>query len=164
MAIPASIKRFIRYFFERDDILATGTPAATDLIPFVAITEAVARVVTGTYSDAATADSVVTLGGLVLTEGVDFEAGADEIESATNLVAAVADEDDIAEGAAIVDNADGSFTITFAAGVAANIVALTSDDENLEFVQGTAGANEYRTMKAVTLTNLAGAVDDILNP
>ena len=105
------------------------------------ITAAVARVVQGTIDTAlSNDDSVITLGNLIGTEGVDF-AGDDD---GTELIPWIAANIEKIPADHVTDDTGGQFSITMHPG--ANDAAFVSADSALTFAEVTAGAAEIRTV------------------
>ena len=105
------------------------------------ITAAVARVVQGTIDTAlSNDDSVITLGGLIGTEGVDF-AGDDD---GTELIPWIAANIEKIPADSVHDDTGGQFSVTFHPG--ANSIPFVSGDAKLTFAETTAGVDEIRTI------------------
>lgn len=83
-------------------------------------TDAVSRIVTGTADGGGAEGDIVILGGLEGTAGIDFDTGADEFELVANIVEWANFHLSDIPAISVVDNMDGSFTVTCELGAAAN--------------------------------------------
>ena len=137
----------------------SGTPTATDLIGYTAVTEAIAATAEWTTLDAGTEDATIIVGGKLYTvvasgaSGDEIDAGADELEYATNIAAKVTT--DTAD--TLCTAAEVAAVITFTAndsGAAGNDIALNTDDANITADVFVDGADAIYTPKAATFADL----------
>jgi len=115
------------------DALPDGTPISTGLVPYVA--QPTSRVVIATAAAAGTNDCTITIGGLTTVVGTDFGGGGDAAGYIALIVAWAKTHylqiGNITADSQIVDNLDGTMTITFDAGEAANAIECTTNDPSL---------------------------------
>lgn len=144
--------------------LDAGTPDDDDLLLFIDVTPAVARVVRGTCADQGTDGSVITVGGAeeatVYSGGTGTSAinhGADAAGFAAEFPVWLTNGDNLSliPATSVVDNEDGTFDITFIAGSAANAIICETDDPNLTFEEITAGSDAIYALKNTTAAGLA---------
>ncbi len=122
------------------------------------ISAAVARVLDITCAGIGSTDETITFGNLTGIVGVDFEIGADETELCTNILNWIdAHWDEISDPSPnnFVDNEDGTGSLTFAAGAAANDIVCSTTDPNISLSTSTDGEDEvqpYITIAGQTFT------------
>lgn len=113
--------------------LSTLDPLATTSSEtlYVGQNPAVARTIKPVCQGAGTPTSTITFGGLTGTVGVDVDPGTDEFEFAANIVGWLGLNGVAAGIDDVQDNLDGSFTVFYPLGAAANAIVNSTDDGNL---------------------------------